>query len=93
MFNEARKIQLIERVIKITDESTLASIEKLLKKTSAHKKQKPAVKFSGALAGKKSMSPYKRKVLSDLKQAVKEMHLIKQGKLKARNAEDILNEL
>jgi hypothetical protein len=39
------------------------------------------------------VSPHKKKVLRDLKQAVKEMHLIKQGKLKARNAEDILNEL
>jgi len=93
MFNEARKIQLIERVIKTTDESTLASIEKLLKKTSVRKKQRPAVKFTDSVAGKKSMSFYKRKVLKGLEQAVKEMHLIKQGKLKARNAEDILNEL
>ena len=51
------------------------------------------VKASPVSPGKKRMSPYKKKVLNDLKQAVKEMHLIKQGKLKARNAEDLINEL
>ena len=51
------------------------------------------VKASPLTPGKTKMSPYKKKVLNNLKQAVKEMHLIKQGKLKARNAEDILNEL
>ena len=39
------------------------------------------------------VSPYKKKVLRDLKQAVKEMHLIKEGKLKARNAKDLIDEL
>ena len=39
------------------------------------------------------VSPYKKKVLGDLKQAVKEMHLIKEGKLKARNAKDLIDEL
>ena len=39
------------------------------------------------------LTPYKIKVLRDLKQAVKEMTLIKQGKLKGRNAEDLFDEL
>ncbi len=39
------------------------------------------------------VSPYKKKVLKDLKQAVKEMHLIKQGKLKGIPAKELLNEL
>jgi hypothetical protein len=39
------------------------------------------------------LTPYKKKVLGDLKQAVKEMNLVKQGKLKARNAKDLINEL
>jgi hypothetical protein len=39
------------------------------------------------------LSPYKAKVLKDVKEAVEEMKLIKVGKLKGRNAEDILNEL
>ena len=41
----------------------------------------------------KQLSPYKAKVLEDLKEAVEEMKLIKAGKLKARNAEELFNEL
>jgi hypothetical protein len=41
----------------------------------------------------KPISPYKAKVIEDLKEAVEEMKLIKKGKLKARNAEDLINEL
>ena len=35
----------------------------------------------------------KEDILSGLKQAVDEMNLVKQGKLKARDAKDLLNEL
>jgi hypothetical protein len=35
----------------------------------------------------------KEEILSGLKQAVDEMNLIKKGKLKARDAKDLLNEL
>lgn len=35
----------------------------------------------------------KEEVLQGLKQAVEEMNLVKQGKLKARPAKDLLNEL
>lgn len=45
------------------------------------------------VSSNKKMSPYKRKVLNGLKQAVKEMHLIKQGKLKAIPAKQIFNDL
>lgn len=41
----------------------------------------------------KQLSPYKAKVLEDIKEAVEEMKLIKAGKLKARNAEDLFHEL
>ncbi len=41
----------------------------------------------------KPLSPYKAKVLEDVKEAVEEMKLIKKGKLKARNAEDLFHEL
>ena len=41
----------------------------------------------------KSVSPYKKKVLEDLKAAVEELNLIKAGKIQAINAEDLLNEL
>ena len=41
----------------------------------------------------KPLTPYKAKVLEDVKEAVDEMILIKQGKIKGRNAEDLFNEL
>jgi hypothetical protein len=41
----------------------------------------------------KPLTPYKSKVIEDLKEAVEEMQLIKEGKLKARNAEDLFDEL
>lgn len=39
------------------------------------------------------VSKEKQQVLNGLKQAVKEINLIKQGKMKARNAQDFLDEL
>jgi len=41
----------------------------------------------------KTLTPYKAKVLEDVKEAVEEMNLIKAGKLKARNAEELYQEL
>ncbi len=41
----------------------------------------------------KPLTPYKAEILNGIKQAVEEMKLIKAGKLKGRNAEDLLNEL
>ena len=41
----------------------------------------------------KAITPYKAKVLEDVQEAVEEMKLIKAGKLKARNAEDLFDEL
>lgn len=40
-----------------------------------------------------TLTPHKAKVLEDVKEAVEEMKLIKKGKLKARNAEDLFHEL
>ena len=39
------------------------------------------------------LSPYKAKILEDVKEAVEEMKMVKAGTLKARNAEDLFNEL
>lgn len=39
------------------------------------------------------LSPNKAKVLRDVKEAVKEVNAIKAGKLKGRNAEDLIDEL
>ncbi len=41
----------------------------------------------------KLLTPYKAKILKDIKEAVEEMQLIKKGKLKARNAEELFDEL
>jgi len=41
----------------------------------------------------KPLTPYKASVLEGIKEAVEEMKLVKAGKLKARNAEDLFNEL
>ncbi len=41
----------------------------------------------------KTLTPYKAEVLAGIKEAVEEMKLIKSGKLKARNAEDLFDEL
>jgi hypothetical protein len=40
-----------------------------------------------------TLTPYKARVLQNIKEAVEEMTLIKSGKLKARNAEALLDEL
>ena len=39
------------------------------------------------------IEPSKEQILQDIKHAVKEMNLIKAGKLKARDARDLINEL
>lgn len=41
----------------------------------------------------KPLTPYKAKVLEDVKDAAEEMKLVRAGKLKARNAEDLFDEL
>lgn len=41
----------------------------------------------------KPLTSHKAEVLEGIKEAVEEMRLIKKGKLKARNAEDLFNEL
>jgi hypothetical protein len=41
----------------------------------------------------KPLTPYKAYVLEGIKEAVEEMKLVKAGKLNARNAEDLFNEL
>jgi len=41
----------------------------------------------------KPLTSYKARVLEDVQEAVEEMKLIKAGKLQARNAEDLFNEL
>lgn len=40
----------------------------------------------------KPLTPYKAKVLEDLKEAVDELNLVLSGKLEARDANELLNE-
>ena len=41
----------------------------------------------------KPITPYKAKVLEDIAEAVDEMRQVKSDKLKARNVDDLINEL
>ena len=41
----------------------------------------------------KPLTPYKAKVLEDVKEAVDELDLVLSGKLEARNADELLNDL
>jgi hypothetical protein len=41
----------------------------------------------------KPLTPYRAKVLQDVREAVEEMNLIRSGQLQARNAEDLFDEL
>jgi hypothetical protein len=41
----------------------------------------------------KPLTPYKAKVLEDVKEAVDELKLVLSGKIEARDADDLLNEL
>jgi hypothetical protein len=41
----------------------------------------------------KTISPAKAQLIEDIKEAVENLNLVKKGKLKARPAKDLLNEL
>ena len=41
----------------------------------------------------KPLTPHKAKVLEDLKEAVDELNLVLSGKIEARDADELLNEL
>lgn len=41
----------------------------------------------------KPLTPYKAKVLEDVKEAVDELNLVLSGELEARNADELLNDL
>jgi hypothetical protein len=40
-----------------------------------------------------TLTPYKAQILKDVKEAVEELNLVRSGKLKARDAEDLFDEL
>jgi len=41
----------------------------------------------------KAITPQKAEILEELKEAIENVNLVKQGKMKARSAKDLLNEL
>ena len=41
----------------------------------------------------KPLTPYKAKIMEDIKESVDEMNLVLSGKLQARDADELLNEL
>jgi len=41
----------------------------------------------------KPLTPYKAKIMEDIKESVDEMNLVLSGKLEARDADELLNEL
>ncbi len=47
MFTEARKIQLLEEVLKVSSEATLVELETILNKSKKKKKSLSAHEFSG----------------------------------------------
>lgn len=51
-----------------------------------------SLKFAKVAAVEEELSP-KEQLKADIRQAVKEVNLIKQGKMKGRPVEDLLNEL
>lgn len=61
-------------------DSKVPFVMELLKSLSGYVKARP-------------ITPYKAEVFENIKEAVEEMKLIKEGKLKARNAEELINEL
>jgi len=77
MLDNARKIHLIEEVIKLEDKNILEELESILQKSNAKKK---------------SLSP-KQKFINELKESIQEVALAKQGKVKLQSAKDFLDEL
>lgn len=77
MFDNTRKIYLIEEVLKLEDRKVLKELESILAKVKK----------------KAEKSPLKQRFLRELKESVKEVGLAKKGKIKLQSATAFLNEL
>jgi hypothetical protein len=78
MLDDARKIHLIEELLKVDDKVVLKELEVILQKSKARKKVK--------------VSP-KQKFLAELKESVNEVVLAKKGKVKLQSAKSFIDEL
>ncbi len=78
MFEDTRKIHLIEELLKLDDKAVLKELETILQKSKASKNEK--------------ISP-KQRFLDELRASVKEVGLAKRGKVKLQSAKSFINEL
>lgn len=79
MFDDTRKIHLIEEVLKLEDRKVLRELESILSRSK--------------VKNKVEKSPLKQRFLRELKESVKEVGLAKKGKIKLQSAKAFLNEL
>jgi hypothetical protein len=77
MLDNARKIHLIEEVLKLEDKNVLKELESVLQKSKFKRKNSSA----------------KQKFLKELKESVQEVSLAKRGKIKLQSAKEFLNGL
>ena len=78
MFEDTRKIHLIEEVLKLDDKVVLKELETILQKSKT---------------GKNVKTSPKQKFLKELKKSVKEVEMAKKGKVKLQSAKSFLREL
>ena len=78
MFEDTRKIHLIEELLKLDDKVVLKELETILEKSKARKNVKG--------------SP-KQKFLAELRESVKELAQAKKGKIELQSAKSFINEL
>ena len=78
MFEDSRKIHLIEEVLKLDDKVVLKELETILQKSKT---------------SKNVITSSKQRFLDELRASVKEVALVKKGKAKLQSAKSFLNEL
>jgi len=78
MYSDSKKIQLIEEVLKLNDNSVIKELEAIIKRSKVKAKQKK--------------SP-KQRLLRELRSSIIEVESAKKGKIKLQSAKDFLDEL
>ncbi len=79
MFDDTRKIHLIEEVLKLEDRMVLKELESILTRSKVKRDTKK--------------DPSKQQLLREFKESVKEVGLAKKGKIKLQSAKSFLYEL
>ena len=78
MYFDSKKIQLIEEVLRLNDDSVLKELEAIIKRSKVKTKQKKSTKQS---------------FLRELRASLKEVGLAKKGKIKLQSAKNFINGL